>query len=127
MERKTKQRQAILEALEESERPLSPTEITERAAKSVASISIVTVYRNLKLLTESGDIKVVELVGRPPRYELAGLHHHHHFLCEHCDRVFDIEGCKLGSMRDLVPKGFEVKHHEIQLSGRCKDCRTRPE
>ncbi|MCA8971600.1 MAG: transcriptional repressor [Planctomycetes bacterium] len=123
MERLTRQRRAILEVLTSSDRPLSPAEITERAAENVASISLVTVYRNLKTLCENGAIVAVELVGRPPRYEAAGLSHHHHFLCVDCDRVFDIQGCRLGSLRDMLPKGFEVQHHEVQLSGRCKDCR----
>ena len=34
------------------------------------------------------------------------------------DRVFDIQGCRLGSLRDMLPKGFEVQHHEGEFPGR---------
>lgn len=125
MDRMTKQRRAILGALEAAGRPLSPQELTDLAAADVASLNLATVYRNLKALCASGHVRTVELVGRPARYELAGLGHHHHFLCTTCDRVFDLPACGMHAAHDLAPEGFEVTHHEIQLSGRCRDCCAR--
>lgn len=118
----TRQRRAILDALKQCTRPLSPQEIADAAGADVASLNLATVYRNLKTLTESGEIATVELVGRPARYELAGLDHHHHFLCEACDRVFDLPTCGMGDLGRIAPEGFEVTHHEIQLFGRCEEC-----
>ena len=105
----------------EGQRPLSPGEVLSLAAKEVGSLNLTTVYRALKALVESEDIVAVAVVGKPMRYELSGLEHHHHFLCEKCDRLFDLPGCP-GSFRKLAPRGFKVTGHELMLTGRCKAC-----
>ena len=120
--RRTRQREAILAALREAKRPLAPAEIAELASESVDGLNLATVYRNLKRMTETGELSLVECVGRPARYEVAGLDHHHHFLCEVCDRLFDLHGCAGPAVDSLAPEGFEVREHHIQLSGRCSDC-----
>ena len=121
MRRKTQQRQAIREALQEADRPLSPQEIHEGAGRSVEGLGIATVYRNVKAMVEEGYLRAVELPGAPSRYELAGKEHHHHFHCRRCDRVFEVEECP-GSLRDLAPEGFEPESHEIILYGLCPEC-----
>lgn len=70
MERQTRQRQAILNALRESGRSLSPPEIQVLAQRSVTSLSLSTVYRQIKAMQVEGQVTAVELPGLPPRYEL---------------------------------------------------------
>lgn len=121
MQRKTEQRDAIRKAFEDNDRPLGPNEVLELAQVHVQSLGIATVYRAIKALVEDGWLRPVELPGEPARYELAGLSHHHHFHCQKCDRVFDIEGCTKG-VEKLAPPGFSAKSHEIILYGECDDC-----
>ncbi|MFT7677661.1 MAG: Fur family ferric uptake transcriptional regulator [Planctomycetota bacterium] len=121
MIRMTHQRRAILNVLESAERPLSPQEILADSSASGADISLTTVYRTLKAVVEAGRAVAVEFVGQAPRYELSGLEHHHHFLCESCDRLFDIPGCP-GSLAGLAPKGFTVRAHDLLLIGQCESC-----
>jgi len=122
MERETRQRTAIRSVVERSERPLSALEVLAAAQAQVAGLGIATVYRNLKALAESGALTVVSLAGANPRYEASRQgHHHHHFMCIACDRVFDVHSCP-GSVLDVAPKGFTVERHELTLYGRCKDC-----
>lgn len=121
--RQTKQRQAILTTLQDEKRPLSPAEIAEIAAREVAGLNLATVYRNLKAMSAAGELTVVECVGQPARYELAGLGHHHHFHCEDCDRLFDLPACD-ATIDRLAPAGFAVRTHHIQLSGSCEECAT---
>ncbi|MFK7961668.1 MAG: transcriptional repressor [Phycisphaerales bacterium] len=61
--------------------------------------------------------------GQADRYEPASVaaKHHHHFRCEQCDRVFDIDGCP-GRLGRMLPSGFELTGHEISLWGRCVSC-----
>ncbi len=106
---------------ERADRPLSPQEVHERADRIASGLSLATVYRALKGMIEEGSIVTVELPGQPPRYEPAGLDHHHHFQCRECGKVFDIEGCP-GAMDGLAPDGFVVESHEITLSGLCDAC-----
>ena len=123
MHRMTRQREAIHRALVHSARPMSPTEILKAAAKHVKSLSLATIYRNLKAMTDDGQVHPVQLPGEPPRYELraAAAHHHHHFHCDTCDKVFDIPGCPKG-LSTLVPTGFTLRAHELVLYGRCSAC-----
>ena len=119
----TRQRRAVLEALTTAGRPLSPAEILDLARTSVPQLNLATVYRNVKAMVERNQLAQVEVLGQPPRYEMADLPHHHHFLCEECDRLFDVEGCP-GSMQKLAPPGFEVSDHELAMSGTCAECAT---
>ncbi len=119
--RVTEQRKAIHAAFRGCRRPLSPGDVLALASKRVRSINLTTVYRNLKAMLESGDVIAVAVLGKSTRYELSGLDHHHHFLCEKCDRLFDLPGCP-GSFQDLAPRGFKVTAHELMLTGRCKSC-----
>jgi Fur family ferric uptake transcriptional regulator len=122
MERNTRQRQAIREALHKAGRPLSPSEILALARPRAKGLGMATVYRSVKSLVESGEVVAVELPGEPARYEAAGKHHHHHFHCRTCRKVYEVEGCP-GELDALVPKGFELESHELVLYGRCVACR----
>lgn len=151
MERHTRQRQAVVDALARSGQALSPQDLLERAKASVPSLNLSTVYRQIKGLQDAGQIVRVELPGQPPRFESAkataaaihadGAHdvrhrahaphadaapqnqpqHHHHFHCTACDRVYPIHACP-GSMNDLAPPGFKVQHHDLTLRGLCASC-----
>lgn len=121
MERNTRQRDAIRAVFDRADRPLSPQEVHERADRIAPGLSMATVYRSLKALIEDDSIVTVELPGQPPRYEPAGLDHHHHFQCRSCGKVFDIPGCP-GHLEGLAPEGFVVEAHEITLSGLCEGC-----
>lgn len=119
--RSTRQRSSIQEVLEDSARPLLPTEILEAAQRLVPAMGLATVYRNLKLLAESGDIQSVDLPGEPPRFESARHGHHHHFQCRDCGRVFDVHQCP-GDLAQMAPQGFVVERHELTLYGVCAHC-----
>lgn len=125
MERSSRQRDAIRQALERAGRPLLPTEILAAAQAEVPALGIATVYRNLKQLAEAGEVQSVELPGEAPRFEPGGHHHHHHFSCTVCQRVFDVHACP-GDMHKLAPPGFVVDRHELTLYGQCSDCSAAP-
>ncbi len=125
MERMTRQRSAVLDALKDAGRPLSPAEILAAAQRQVPSLAQATVYRNIRSLLDDAQLRAVELPGQPDRYELADapgvVTHRHYFQCLSCDRVFPLEGCP-GHIEDITPAGFEVEHHELTLLGRCPEC-----
>ena len=119
-ERRTRQRDAIRDAITHAPGPVAPREILALASARADGLGLATVYRTLRILVESGDIAVVEIPGEPPRYE-APKGHHHHFLCKGCGRVFELEGC-CGHFAELTPKGFLLQGHELTLMGRCRAC-----
>ena len=121
MERNTRQREAIRQVFDDTDRPLGPHEVLDAAQAYVPALGIATVYRNLKGLVEEGHLQLVELPGESPRYERTGKHHHHHFHCRHCGRVYEVHGCP-GDLRHLLPPGFVLDEHEVVLYGRCAAC-----
>ncbi len=128
MERNTRQREAVLAAIEHAGRALTPGEILALAQTSVASLNLSTIYRQLNALQDEARIVKVLLPGQAARFEAAcgdghrdAAHHHHHFHCNVCDRVYALHACP-GSMQDLAPAGFVVSAHEITLRGLCADC-----
>ena len=121
MERNTRQRTAIRNALAQARRPLLPQEVLQAAQTVAPRLGLATVYRNLKSLVEDGELCTVELPGENPRFEFAGRQHHHHFQCTSCQRVFDVHACP-GDLSRLAPPGFTVLDHELTLSGRCGEC-----
>lgn len=115
--RKTRQREAIREVFEGSERPLTVDELVDAAG----GVGVATAYRAVAALLKEAWLETVEIPGEPMRYERAGKGHHHHFACEKCDRVFDVGGC-IENVRKLAPPRFRVKAHAVTLFGLCSAC-----
>jgi Fur family ferric uptake transcriptional regulator len=121
MERSTRQRTAIARALAAVGQPLLPQELLLEAQKNVPSLSLATVYRNLKGLVEDGVVDVVSLPGEATRYESHRHQHHHHFHCSTCQKVFDIDACP-GDLGHLLPLGYVLEEHQLTFYGRCAVC-----
>lgn len=118
--RNTKQKQIISQVIEAAHRPLTVHEILEKGQQHLPNLGLATVYREMNRLTEAGDITTVAIPGDMPRYE-ACKHHHHHFKCNACDRVYDIEGCS-STLKTLVPEGFKAQSHDLTFYGLCRAC-----
>ena len=124
MKRSTNQRKAILDTLERAEGPLSAEEIHFQAQRLEPTLGIATVYRQLKNLTNEKSLSVVHLPEQSTRFELMSSKHHHHFFCESCENVFDIEGsCPVAALDGAtLPSGFNVTSHRLTLYGVCSSC-----
>lgn len=119
--RNTKQKEAIRLAFTTADRPLSHEEALAMAQEQVDGLSIATVYRNINLLVEEGWLTPVEVPGATTRYEVAGKEHHHHFQCNQCGRLFELQGCGI-EIRPKLPKGFRTTGHEFFVYGLCNAC-----
>jgi Fur family ferric uptake transcriptional regulator len=118
--RNTKQKQTVIQVLQEAECPLTVPEVLARGKKILSSLSLATVYREISRLIEAGGLHTVTIPGDPPRYE-TDKHHHHHFKCTGCDKVYEIEGC-LKELKSLVPAGFRAVAHDLTFYGLCRTC-----
>jgi Fur family transcriptional regulator, ferric uptake regulator len=123
--RRTSQRRAIIETLEEAQGPLTPQEILDRASERHESLGLATVYRNLNTLEAAGEIVSVHLPNDARRYEVAGRGHHHHFRCDRCDTVYELDTtCPVAVLEGVtLPGGYEVRGHALTLYGICPTCR----
>ena len=120
--RNTRQKDAIRSAFTSTNRPLSPEEILALAQKEVEGISIATVYRNIGSLVEDQWLVPVQIPGESTRYEVAGKEHHHHFQCNDCGKVFEMQGCDV-TVKPKLPRGFRATGHEFFLYGTCAECK----
>jgi len=125
MVRYSKQRQAILRVLKSTTSHPTADRIYKRVRKKQPRISLGTVYRNLRLLTQAGRIAELDFVGAPSRFD-ANTQPHSHFICKQCGRIFDVaEPIHKGIDKRVARKtGFEVLNHQLEFSGLCKDCQS---
>ena len=119
-QRKTKQREVILELINHAPGPISVNEIQDALSQQDISVGIATIYRTINLLVEKNLIHCVRLNDAVQRYEAANIPHHHHFHCEKCDKVYDLKGCFLHDIE--LAEGHKITAHEITFRGLCKNC-----
>lgn len=118
--RNTRQRQIVTQVIREADRPLTVHEVLAGGQKHLPRLGLATVYREIGRLSESEELRAVSIPGDPPRYELA-KHHHHHFKCTECDKVYELEGCS-EALKKLVPRGFKPRNHDLTFYGLCRVC-----
>jgi len=106
-------RRAILQALLEASRPLSPAEIQTCGQAYCIDLGLVTVYRTLELMETIGIVRPVHLAESCHGYVLATPGHTHHLVCARCHAVVEIAGCDLGHFLDTVAAqtGYAITGH----------------
>jgi Fe2+ or Zn2+ uptake regulation protein len=121
--RMTRQRRVILEELRKVNTHPSADEIYEMVRKRLPRISLGTVYRNLEVLSESGDIQKLELGCSLRRFD-GTPENHYHIRCTRCDRVVD---APIDFSIDIEQKlkdetSFKIIGHKLEFVGICPDC-----
>jgi Fe2+ or Zn2+ uptake regulation protein len=123
--RKTLPREAILDVLQQSDRPLTVEEIRERMNERRSGLP--TIYRNLERFVAQGWAESIMGEDQVMRFVRCHTgHHHHHLQCESCGRVVEVEGCGLeGSLAAMERQsGFAITRHKLMLFGLCAACRA---
>ncbi len=125
MVRLSKQREAILRVLRSTTSHPAADWVYEQVRKKLPRISLGTVYRNLRLLTQEGVISELDFAGTPGRFD-ANTQPHSHFTCEQCGRIFDVAEPVHKEIDERIARktGFEVLNHQLEFSGFCKDCQA---
>jgi Fe2+ or Zn2+ uptake regulation protein len=122
--RATAQRRAIYgvfaeaASLDPAKAHLSAEEVFQQARLQLPELSRATVYNALGELAEAGLLGLVE--GPGPRRFDANVTPHHHFRCQRCHELQDIE---LGNVQvTLREQGFRVQSAHVLLEGLCPEC-----
>ena len=120
----TRQRDAVLQVIRESENHLTASEIYEAARRRLPSISYATVYNSLKYLKDAGLIHEISFGNGASRYDRV-TERHDHALCTSCGKLVDFD---LAVSRDIVRAAvrktrFKPGTIHLTLRGLCPDCR----
>jgi len=119
--KKTKQREIILDIVNDSNEHLNAYSIYEKAKEKLPNISLGTVYRNLNLLTESGQMKKIVVDNEFDRYDK--VNEHAHFWCNICEKIYDVYEFHENQIDKI--NGHLVMNYEIILKGICKKCQEK--
>ena len=128
MKRNTIQRSLVFEAVNKLQCHATADEIYEAIVKDHPNISRATVYRNLNLLSEAGEIRKMEIPGGADRFDHR-CHDHCHVKCEKCGRVFDVDIDYITGLEKSIrdSHGFAFTGYDILFRGICPDCQESPE
>ena len=121
--RMTKQRAVILETLRGLCTHPTADELYAIVKKKLPRISLGTVYRNLDLLSSSGEINLLEQAGQQKRFD-GNTMPHYHVRCTVCGKVGDIFNAEanLPCLTNLDVNHFTVYSADITFYGICKEC-----
>ncbi|HVB98141.1 MAG TPA: Fur family transcriptional regulator [Candidatus Dormibacteraeota bacterium] len=120
----TPQRYAVMAFLTEQASHPTAAEIFKAVNRSDPRCSRATTYNNLRDLVQAGLVREVAVEGRAARFDAKGMRHHH-FICDLCGGVEDMEWCDVprpvsGSLGRRV-----LRESELIFRGLCTQCAPR--
>jgi Fur family transcriptional regulator, ferric uptake regulator len=125
--RLTRQRQILLELIDQSGEHLDADRLYLLAHEKDAKLNRVTVYRTLKLLKEGGLVDELDLMhqsGDQHYYETRLKQEHAHVICLRCGKVEEFFGEPLQKLRRQVEAhfGFQILIARTEIGGYCSHC-----
>jgi Fur family transcriptional regulator, peroxide stress response regulator len=117
----TPQRYAVMAFLGNCKRHPTAAEIHKAVNRIDPRSSKATTYNNLRDLVQAGLLREVAVEGRAARFDAKGIHHHH-FICDRCGNVEDIEWYAVprptsGSLGKRI-----LREWELIFRGLCFQC-----
>ena len=124
--RYSKQRELVLRKVEELCDHPTAEEIFDKAAPECPGLSLGTVYRNLAMFKQDGEIVSVGTVAGLERFD-GNTAPHAHFVCTACSGVYDVP-------QDALPEEFvrsaeqatggEIAAYQLSYYGICSNCKN---
>jgi Fur family ferric uptake transcriptional regulator len=124
MKRNTWQREAVREALGESEAFVSAQTLHSALREGGSSIGLATVYRALADLAVEGEADSLQQEGESLYRACTPGSHHHHLICRSCGLTVEIEADEVEQWARAVAEknGFTQPNHIVDVFGLCADC-----
>jgi len=120
----TSQREAIVDLFLRSSGHMSIDELLAKVRKKAPKVVYATVYRTMKLLTDSGIAAARQFGDGQTRYEVMGEGHghHDHLICVNCGLILEFENDTIEQLQDEMADrlgGFKLVKHKLELYGLC--------
>lgn len=126
--KRSRQREAIMAFLKtRKDHPTADT-VYQEIRNTIPNISLGTVYRNLSLLSDRGEILRLPCDGKVDRFD-ADTRPHYHFICTECGCVQDISFPYAGQLDLAANEEFNgiITKHNLFFEGLCGDCSCKTE
>ena len=115
------QRELVLEAVKSVKTHPTADMVYDSLHKENPNLSLGTVYRNLSLLAENGDITPIYTGDNKVHYD-GDIDPHCHFVCKRCKRIIDIFIKPQIPSEILDKEEFHVEDNKTIFYGHCKNC-----
>lgn len=121
--RMTPQRHAILSFLMNSMTHPTADEIYKSLSPAFPSMSVATIYNNLRLFVEAGLVRELTYGDDSSRFD-ADLSEHYHAICRSCGKIEDFDYPPLTEVEAAASRetGFKVHGHRMEIYGFCAEC-----
>lgn len=106
----------------------TPEAVYERVKEQIPSISLGTVYKNIKTFLDAGLLREVSVHHGTQRLD-ANTSAHHHMVCTRCRRIFDVPEDQVEPPRLKAPPEtpFIVERLSVEFLGVCALCADPPQ
>jgi Fe2+ or Zn2+ uptake regulation protein len=123
--RMTRQREVILQAVRSTMDHPTADWVYRQARRRLPHISLGTVYRNLKRLSDEGLIREIQIAGQITRFD-ANTGRHYHIRCVGCGRVNDLPMSVDRRFEEEAGRAmnYQVISHQVEVLGLCPGCQT---
>ena len=123
----TPQRIAIFKILAASKGHPSVEKIYEQVKPIFPTTSLATVYKNVTLLKDLGEVLELAFSNDSSRYDGNRPHPHPHLVCIKCKKILDPD---LASLKDVTSEltqetGFKIVNHRLDFFGICSECQKK--
>jgi Fur family ferric uptake transcriptional regulator len=124
MKRNTWQREAVREALGETEGFVSAQSLHAAMRGSGSEVGLATVYRALADLATEGGADSLHSDGESLYRACTTDDHHHHLICRGCGTTVEITADPVETWaRDVAAEhGFTQPQHVVDVFGLCPEC-----
>ncbi len=119
--RMTSQRFCIMEFLLRRHVHATADEIFQAINRSDPRASRATVYNSLNALSKAGLVREISLDGKATLFD-SNLHRHHHFVCDRCGAVDDVEWFDAPKLSRVYLGARKMRDFEAVLRGACESC-----
>ncbi|GAF66978.1 Fur family transcriptional regulator [Alkalihalobacillus trypoxylicola] len=122
--RVTEQRKTLAKIFTEHDGYLSPKEVYDKMSTHYPSVSLDTIYRNLRMLSEMGVLEHFYFMEDGLKFrESCTDHHHHHLICLNCEKTLHFEFCPMQKGIEL-PGQYKIMSHRFEVYGICEECQN---
>ncbi len=116
----TKQKKIILDIIMNSRSHPTAEDIYREAKNEMPGIALGTVYRNLGIMAEKGEIRRISGQNMPDRYDKV-FPAHEHMQCTECGRISDV---MLKPLEGFIEKevGCHISGYDLMIKYVCTEC-----